>query len=159
MRQIKILALLLMMALPLMVKAQDFSWMDNAPGKYLPKATQEIVNRESPCNQGEEAFMDFIPKFRTDKAFRNSRAKFAEDDEMGKMSLEMLGDWNNGNGYALLKAKNTKRMYCTWYNVSANEVCLKMEEFGYGEWGGSSMFARFQRIDGKWYMTGLMMAG
>jgi len=160
MRQIKIAAMMLMMLLPFMANAQDWSWVEKAPGKYLPKATQEIVSRESPCNQGDEAFMDFIPKFRTDKSFRDSRTKFAEDDEIGPTSLDGLAYWNNGNGYVLLKAKNAKNFYCTWFDVSENEVCFQMEEEGDGEYyGGCGMFARFQRIDGKWYITNMMMAG
>lgn len=145
--------------------AEDNNWMDNAPEKYLPNTTKTIVSRESPCNQGEEAFMDFIPKFRTDKTFRDSRLKFS--GEMADIEAAMfqgLADWNNGNGYALLKAiqKNTRcdKSYGTWFNVSADEVCFRYEDvLPCSEWGGSSMFARFQRIGGKWYCTGIIMAG
>ncbi|MDE6330360.1 MAG: hypothetical protein K2L83_06580 [Muribaculaceae bacterium] len=148
-----------------MVPAQDNNWIDNAPEGYLPNTTKIIVSRESPCNQGEEAFMDFIPKFRTDKEFRNSRLKFSgEMADVEANMFNLLADWNNGNGYALLKAiqKNTRcdKSYGTWFNVSADEVCFRYEEvLPCSEWGGSAMYARFQRIDGKWYCTGIIMAG
>lgn len=159
MTQIKHIALWMMLLIPTLALAQDFSWMEKAPEKYLASATQLVINPASPCNQGEEAFMDFIPKFRSDKKFRDSRMKFDDNEEMYVMSMESLADWNNGNGYALFKAQKRKRYYCTWYDVTANQVCFKMEDYPSGEWGGSSMMARFQRIGGKWYITAIMMAG
>lgn len=140
--------------------ALDFSWMENAPEKYLPATTTVIVTRTSPCNQGDEAFMDFIPKFRKDKAFRNSRLKFAADDEMGPQMAQMFDNWS------LVKAgkgvSDGCKYYATWYNVSADEVCFKYEDWPAdpnADWGGSGIYARFRRIDGKWYLIGLQIAG
>lgn len=141
----------------------DMSWMDNAPDKYLPKMTQIIISSASPCNQGGEAFKDFIPRFRKDKAFRNSRIKYNEDTFMG-LSPEMLTEMDNS--FALLKASNVKKRcyksYGTWYDVSADEVSFRFDEYPLcddSDWGGSNMGAHFQRIDGKWYLTGFFMAG
>lgn len=77
----------------------DMSWCENAPDKYLPTTTKEIINRTSPCNQGGEAFMDFIPKFRSNAQFRKSRSMFSDD--MSKMTFEYF------DNYSLLKP--TKR--------------------------------------------------
>ncbi|MCH5318773.1 MAG: hypothetical protein J1E38_03580 [Paramuribaculum sp.] len=161
----KALVFVVLLAGALSVSAQtDLSWMENAPDKYLPKNTQIVISPESPCNQNGEAFKDFIPKFRTDKAFRDSRVKFDADDEMGKMSFKMLADYNDGKGYQLLKAVQKKlrcdKSFGTWYNVSENEVCFRYEDvLPCNDWGGGSVTARFQRIDGKWYLTGVMLAG
>lgn len=153
---------LILSCLPLRISAQDNAWMENAPEKYLPSTTQTIVSASSPCNQGEEAFKNFIPKFRSNKTFRNSRTRF--DDEMGQMMFDTLADWNSGNGYALLKAvnKNTRcdKSFGTWFNISANEVCFIYQDvLPCDEWGGSTLLARLQRIEGKWYMTTPIMAG
>lgn len=142
----------------------DMSWMEKSPEKYQPQTTQIIISATSPCNVNGEAFKDFIPKFRDDNAFRESRLKFAPDDEIGKMSFKFLADWNDGKGYQLLKAFQKKlrcnKSFGTWYNVSADEVCFRyMDDLPCDEWGGSSFNARFQRIDGKWYLTGFMCAG
>lgn len=160
MKKIRIMVLWLMMMILMPAFAQDYEWIETSPSEYQPAATQQIINRKSPCNQGEEAFMDFIPKFRTDKKFRDSRMKFEENEESNMMMMEALQDWNTGNGFALFKAKKGKDYYCTWYNVSADQVCFRMEETEEDEYGGgSAIMARFQRIDGKWYITGLLMAG
>lgn len=140
------------------IGAQDFSWMENSPQKYLPATTAEITSRASACNQGEEAFMDFIPKFRKNAAFRNKRVQFSEDDSMGKMGFECF------DNFAIFKAikKNTKcdKSYGTWFNISADEVCFVYNDvLPCYDCGGGTIAARFQRIGGKWYMTGFMAAG
>ncbi|MDE6553172.1 MAG: hypothetical protein K2K98_09490 [Muribaculaceae bacterium] len=134
----------------------DWSWMENAPGKYLPAMTKIIISADSPCNIDGEAFKDFIPRFRKDKAFRDSRLKLSS--EMENTSMEWF------DNFAILKAssKNTRcdKSFGTWFNVSADEVCFQYNDviLCNGD-GGGSVNARFQRIDGKWYLTGLMIAG
>lgn len=140
--------------------ADDFSWCEGSPDKYQPSTTKIIVTRTSPCNQGDEAFMDFIPKFRTNKAFRNSRIRIAAEDEISKMSADCFENWH------IIKAgkgvSDGARYYGTWFNISADQVC-----FAYGDspvdpnapWGGSGAYFRFQRIDGQWYLTSVMLAG
>ena len=143
---------------PLGINAQDWSWMEKAPGKYVGANTAKIISSESACNQNGEAFKDFIPRFRTDKAFRNSRIRLAADDQIGAMGLQYCD-------FKLLKAsrRNTRcdKSYGTWYNVSANEVCFQYNDVlpCNDDVGGGSVSARFQRIDGKWYCTGFMAAG
>lgn len=142
------------------INAQDLDFMENAPDGYLPSNTKIITSRTSPCNQGEEAFMDFIPKFRTDKAFRNTRIRIDENDEIAKSSVEWFDNWQ------IIKAGKgrtaTEKYWGTWYNVSKDAVC-----FAYtneptdpnAEWGGSGAYFSFRRIDGKWYLTGIALAG
>lgn len=147
----------------LAVSADDDSWMEMAPDHYIAKNTQIIISRESPCNQGEEAFMDFIPKFRADKAFRQSRLHFeGEDAELMSNCFRMQGEFESG--YRILKAVNRNsrcdKSFGTWYNVSADEVCFRYDDVLLCvDAGGGSVSARFQRINGKWYCTGFFSAG
>lgn len=154
----KILVSLVMAVFALTALAQDSNWLEKAPQKYLPEMTQTIITRTSPCNQGDEAFMDFIPKFRTDKAFRNSRIKTDEDDD----SAEMFENWKIIKGGKGVDRREGLKYYGTWYNVSADEVCFQYFDeptVPNSPWGGSCLMARFQRIGGKWYLTDLMIAG
>lgn len=158
----KILVSLVMAVFALTALAQDSNWLEKAPQKYLPEMTQTIITRTSPCNQGDEAFMDFIPKFRTDKAFRNSRIKIDEDNAISKYSAEMFENWKIIKGGKGVDRREGLKYYGTWYNVSADEVCFQYSDEPTdpnAEWGGSGLMARFQRIGGKWCLTGLMIAG
>ncbi len=157
-KQLNIIIALIIVLIPLTSFAQDFSWIENAPDRYIASNTKIIISRESPCNQGEEAFMDFIPKWRTNKAFRNSRVRF--NDDMSKSSFEFLDNFN------LFKASPMKRKggwisYTTWFGISKDQVCVKFSESCDDETcdGGSDIMARFQRIGGKWYLTDLFLAG
>ena len=165
MKKLASFALMLLSAISIGAFAQeaDMSWMEKAPDKYLPAATRTITTATSPCNQHGEAFKDFIPKFRTDKSFRNSRLRLT--DEQSKMSAEALDSPDGWEiGWNLFKAskKNTRcdKSYGTWFNVSANELCfIHQDVLLCDEWGGSTAYARFQRIGGQWYLTALMLAG
>lgn len=143
-----------------MAQSNNMEWCSDVPEGYLPAMTKKIISRETPCNQGEEAFMDFIPKFRKDEVFRKSRIAIPKEDEIGSSSAEYFGGWE------IIKAKKGKttgvQFFGTWYDVKPDNVCFHYEECPTdpnAEWGGSSAFFRFQRIDGKWYLTGIMLAG
>lgn len=142
----------------LSIHAQDWSWMEDAPRKYVGANTARIISSGSECNRNGEAFKDFIPRFRTDKAFRESRIRLDADDEAGASTLKYF------DNFKLLKAshRNTRcdKSYGTWYNVSADQVCFHYSDVLLcSEAGGGSVSARFQRIGGKWYCTGFMAAG
>ena len=85
---------MLVMALGAIGMQAQYEWMENAPEKYLPAMTEKIISRASACNQGEEAFMDFIPKFRTDARLRGERIKLDPEDEIGKLTLDNFEIWN-----------------------------------------------------------------
>lgn len=147
-------------AVATMAQNSDTEWYSNVPEGYLPGMTKEIISRESPCNQGEEAFMDFIPKFRKNATFRKSRIAIHAEDEMGASVAQAYDSWG------IVKAKrgteNGVRFFGTWYNVRPDSVCFHYEEWPTdpdSPWGGSAAFFRFQRINGKWYLTGIMVAG
>lgn len=154
----KILLLICSVIITISIQAQN-EWMEG-PGKYVTANTKIIYDPTSPCNEGEEAFRNFIPKFRRDAQFRKSRVKFASDDESARSCFEYFDNWH------LLKAqqRSTKQAawYSTWYGITTDQVCLEYSEWPTdldAEWGGSGMYARFQRINGKWYLTGFIIAG
>lgn len=80
-------------AVAAMAQDSDTEWYSNVPEGYLPVMTKEIISRESPCNQGEEAFMDFIPKFRKNATFRKSRIAIPAEDEMGASIAQAYESW------------------------------------------------------------------
>ncbi len=160
--KLKSVLIAILAIVPSFTFAEDsMNWTADTPDKYVKSNTQIIISRRSPCNQGEEAFMDFIPKFRTDKAFRDSRARL--DGEYKLSEFNSLANWYGG--YAILRAsrKNSRcdKSYGTWYNISENEVCFHYSDvFPCGDVdGGSALWTRFQRIDGKWYITDILTAG
>lgn len=163
----KILLALLMVAAitPFSSQAQDmdevdFSWCDNAPERYSEANTKLIISPTSPCNTNGEAFKDFIPRFRTDKSFRESRLKLST--EMERSMFVMLGDWTTGYNIIKARQKNTRcdKSFGTWFDVTATNVSFAYDDVLLcSDFGGSSLRVRFTRIDGKWYCTGIMMAG
>lgn len=155
----KILTLLAILTVWASASALDFSWMDGAPEKYVAANTRLVNSPEAPCNKGAEAFKTFIQRFRTDAKFRKSRLKFEADDEIAPMAIDCCD-------MSLIKPANTTedgvRTIANWYKISANEVRFHFDEYPTdpdSEWGGSNLAARFQRINGKWYCTGFMVAG
>lgn len=158
----KIITLLLMAAVAIIATAQSngMEVFANVPDGYQPAMNKKIISRKTPCNQGPEAFMDFIPKFRKNATFRKSRIAIPAEDEIGNSSAAFFGAWE------IIKAEkgieNGAQFFGTWYDVRPDSVCFHFEEWNIDpetDWGGSSGFFRFQRIDGKWYLTGIMVAG
>ncbi len=158
----RLLAVVALATAVLTLNADDWAWMEKCPEKYLPAMTKQVISRESPVNQGEEAFMDFIPKFRTNKAFRNSRIKYDGTDEDQKEMFTNMVNWFEN--WSIIKGarKNTRcdKSWGSWNIISADEICFRyMDDLPCDEFGGGSVDARFQRIDGKWYLTNLSIAG
>lgn len=155
----KIMLLICAVIICISAASAQNDWMDG-PGKYVSANTKIIDTRTSPCNQGDEAFVDFIAKFRTSAQFRKTRVRFSSGDEYAKQCFQYFDNWH------ILKAQQKKETdqewYTTWYGITANQVCLEFSEWPTdpeSEWGGSNLYARFQRIGGKWYLTGFMLAG
>lgn len=157
----KVLCLLTIFCFSLISFAFDYppgadSWTQNFPQKYLSSETKVVKSSKSACNQGAEPFRSFIRKFRKDPKFRNSRIKMSES-EMNEFSDYM--NWCDRNSEICFdiyhKHEKCNRSFCTWFNISADEVSYK-GDFSNPcdkEWGGSNSFAHFKRIDGKWYLV------
>lgn len=137
------------------LNAEDSLWFYNSGNGYDPSATKIIITRTSPCNQGGEAFMDFIPKFRKKKTFRDKRIVAVTEDGISIISSYWFSDWH------IIKAGKKiisgVEYYGSWFNISADQVCFIYSMTPVnpieGDWGGSSIFFRFERIEGKWYLT------
>lgn len=146
----RILFLLVTLFLTLAASAQK--WMDSVPETYQTKDCQEVASASSACNQGEEPFSAFLRKFNMSPRYRESRIKFTDntleflrEDNMFATMLSHLKDY----GVLPLRAVKSKSRLATWHNVSENMVCYY----------GPGVLLCFERIDGKWYVTGVNLAG
>lgn len=156
-----------LVALALTANAEEWIWTNLCPDQYLPAMNKQIISRNSSVNQGEEAFMDFIAKFRTNKTFRDSRIKYFGTDENMKEAFYSFVDYSNeyGMNWYSFKTmrKNTRcdKSWASWNIVSPDEIgyrskaVLPCDEDG----DGSTGMYRFQRIDGKWYLTDICIVG
>lgn len=115
---------------------------------YEPVATFHIDNPYLPCNSGREAFVDFIKKFRSDKAFRESRYRGNEYEDRVECLDRFMNEENALTGF--LDFKNDSEVYSYWAVKNADTV----KYYSFGPWcqDGSRLF-ECQRIDGKWYAT------
>ncbi len=161
--------LLIAMVSSLTASAVDI-FMDQRPDKYLAAQTSIVNNPDSPCNQGDEPFTEFMKQWNADASFRLSRLKvtwaspFADDwsdDEIYdllKSNLGMLGDY----GALPMKPKrNTNRAnastFNTFYIVGADRVGY-YASFDNGDFGHSATVG-FIRKDGLWYCVYIQIAG
>lgn len=134
-----------------------YNLVEMAPNKYVAANTNIVVNPASPCNQGEEPFMDFIKKFRNDKSFRNSRIQLIYINEWSQLQLSEQSDVD----WQAIKASKPVRSeglvsYGTWYNVKADEVCFaNVDSCPENVAEGLAYYYQFQRIEGKWYLVAL----
>lgn len=134
---------------------------------YDAKECRKVTNPKSACNQGAEPFYKFIKKFKTSTPFRKSRYKdmalwFIDNDDLVVQSL------NNtiGTTRKWVKDKSDSRggyyssYYAYWYGVTKNTVCFSLTvDDGHEGGGGFNFICLFERINGKWYLTGINAVG
>lgn len=138
--------------------AQDASYFDKWQSShnwygdsYLAKQSNLVTAATSSCNQGKEPFITFLKKWNTSSEFRKERIKtvsteFMSADDSREMilnSLKFLAD------YKVLPVAANAAKKRTFYAVDANHV-------GFHQAG---CMIQFQRIDGKWYVISLGLAG
>lgn len=118
---------------------------------YEPFATFNIDNLHLPCNSGGEVFADFIKKFRSDKAFRESRYRGNEYEGRVEAMDRFMNQENALTGF--LDLNKGSEVYSYWAVKNADTV----EYYSFGPWcqDGPRHF-ECQRIDGKWYATLLL---
>lgn len=124
MKNIKLFLTLLVMTLSFTAVAQSSFYDANACAK--------VTNKKSACNQGTEPFYKFIAKFQSSASFREQRTYEYVDGEVP-----------NG-GFKAYKGRES----ATWHDVSKNMVCYTWSD---GECDGTYTF---ERVNGKWYLTG-----
>lgn len=120
---------------------------------YDARACREAMSPSSACNKGSEPFSVFLKKFNKSKIFRRSRLRVDPSEENSRMSgLRMLCmPYPVGSYFPIIKPLNTKFDVATFHNVTKDRVeYRRSEKSPYGD-GGSTTYAIFKRIDGKWY--------
>lgn len=131
----------------------DVPW--NAPWKYLPKQSALAMSPTAACNQGEEPFKDFIRKWNASEALRKERVYAEEGDiDIYRYQLDGLEVYGvlpvaAGKSVFVKTGGGKMRTYRSFYNVTANTV-------GFCQEGCNLNFAR---IDGKWYLVFIGLAG
>lgn len=138
------------------------------PTSYNSAQSDKALSATSPCNTDGEAFSEFFARFKKDRGFRHKRAMFdielfkqngfpPSQAKEAKTSLGFFGDY----GQLKVGPFNTdcKTEYGTFYDVTADEVkyiwrvdnrCTDYE---------SGCYVTFRRIERKWYIVYLVMAG
>ena len=134
---------------------------------YDTKECRKVTNPKSACNQGAEPFYKFIKKFKTNTPFRKSRYKdmalsVVDNDDLVVQSL------NNtiGTTRKWVKDKSDSRggyysyHSAFWYGVTKNTVYFRLGvDCDHEEGGGFDFTCLFERINGKWYLTGINAVG
>lgn len=147
------LAIAIVVTTALAASAQNYKHFDgDLPGRYLATQSKLATSPTSPCNKGEEPFITFLKKWNTDAAFRKERVKTADNqpffDAADKKEM-ILNQMPYLKQYKALPVAANARTGSTFYAVAADYV-------GFTFMGG---YICFQRIDGKWYVIDLGLAG
>lgn len=124
------------------------------PDKYLAKQSALATAPTSACNKGEEPFTSFLKKWNADASFRNDRVMGLADDwntadESKDNILRALKLLATYKGLPVAAKPGKWGVFRTFYGVTANTV-------GYCKDG---VIINFQRVNGKWYVTFLGLAG
>lgn len=133
----------------------------SSPSCMSKSECDKVKTPGSVCNSGAEPFSTFLKKFKTSEKFRNSRVATGKNHDMVRGMLKMLGrDWNYKYTFPVFQHKDKCRKgYATWYAVTANHVCYRLDEYDACIGGGSTMAIEFVRYKGKWYAVDMILAG
>lgn len=139
---------------------------------YQPQSCNLVLSQSAACNKGDEPFSSFIKKWETDESFRKSRLTCSgntpeflgdTDEERKENMLGQLAYVEDYiGGYPVRPAKKHRAYGCTrfatYFAVTADTVGFHYES-ECGEEGGSTAILGFERINGKWYLSCLALAG
>lgn len=151
----KLFTLLAMAIIAISASAQiSTSNFPESPSSYSAKQSALAIAPTSACNKGVEPFTSFLKKWNTNATFRKERVMGLSDDwnsaEENKQNI--LNGLNYLTDYKVLPVAAKPGKYGTFrtfFGVTANTV-------GYSKEG---VMIHFQRVDGKWYVTFLGLAG
>lgn len=151
--------------------AADSIFFEKAPQSYQPKNSAAAVAPGSACNQGSEPFTTFLKSWNKSAAFRAERLRltantpeyFGSDADRMQYLRDQVKVMTDGYVTLPLKAHRKVRrnggvIWASYFAVGANHVGFA-EYSDYGDSGGGGAILGFERIDGKWYLTCLMLAG
>ncbi|MBQ4345113.1 MAG: hypothetical protein IJC40_04340 [Muribaculaceae bacterium] len=111
----------------------------------IEETVARFNNPSTPCNQGGEAFNDFIAKFSTDQEFLNSRLKLTEAQKSEYAELLVPENFTA----KLPFAKDDDMFYQAWGELQFNSAYL---DCGWVDSYCTHTF-EFKRIGGKWYLA------
>lgn len=130
------------------------SQFPDAPSKYLAKQSALAIAPTSECNKGNEPFTTFLKKWNTSSSFRQERVMGLSDDwnTADENKSQILSGMQYLKEYKALPVASKPGkwgVFRSFFGVTANTV-------GYCKDG---VVIHFQRVDGKWYVTFLGLAG
>lgn len=135
-RTIAVMALLSMLGFAFNATAQTAADVEATVKKMMAAST--------PCNQGPEAFKDFIAKFSTDKDFMESRIKLSADQRAKFADLLVPSNFTAKTPFA----KDGDEYCQTWGELQFGKAYL---ECGWVDSYVTHIF-EFVRDGGKWYL-------
>lgn len=117
----------------------------NAQTAKEVKATEtKMMAAATPCNQGPEAFKQFIQKFNTDQTFLDSRLKITDAQKEEYAAILHPGNFEAKVPFA----KDGDEFYQSWGELQFAKAYLDCG------WVDSYVAYTFEfiRVNGKWYL-------
>lgn len=145
---------------------------DNDEIVYSPADCEAVTSATSACNAGDETFCAFLGRWNSDAGFRRERLRVTANtpDFLGDTPAERLKAMTESldyfDGYVPVplahhpsaRQEEECESMATFFGVAADTVGY-INTIECGEEGGSAGILGFERIDGKWYLTCIALAG
>lgn len=109
---------------------------------------KKMLAASTPCNQGPEAFKDFIAKFSTDQAFMESRIKLSPELKEKYASVLVPGEFTAKAPFD----KDGEEWYQAWGELQWGKVYLQC---GWVDSYVEYIF-QFNREGGQWYLSNIV---
>lgn len=157
----KLLLILIVMMIGVSTLANEYS---NLNPRFDEKSNAMILDRNAPCNQGEEPFCEFLFKtYDRDSAFIKERFKLDKAFYGGNNPPEPYLEPYLPLGLTIVKSEKVlffteeepfwQEMASSWFDVTADRVCYVYGElFEDGQITMGVLYI-FKRIEGKWYFV------
>lgn len=115
----------------------------------IEASTKKMMAPSTPCNQGPEAFKDFIAKFSTDREFMESRNGLSAELREKYASVLSPEEFTAKTPFE----KDGDEWYQEWGELQFGRVYLMC---GWVDSYVEYIF-EFTRKDGKWYLTNVVI--
>ena len=114
----------------------------------IQDSNKRMMSASTPCNQGPEAFKDFIVKFNTDKDFLDSRLQLSAAQREKYASVLVPGEFEAKNPMP----KDGDEWYQSWGELQFGKAYLQC---GWVDSFVDYIF-EFKRDNGKWYLANIV---
>lgn len=111
-------------------------------------SVKRMMSASTPCNQGPEAFKNFIAKFSTDKSFMESRLKLSPEQREKYAKILEPEEFTAKNPFS----KDGEEWYQAWGELQFAKAYLMC---GWVDSYVEYVF-EFFRINGKWYLANIV---